>query len=668
MNGFNPEAADTKRAETTAGTGIFLHLVCAVVLLIMSFSAEGLLYSILWIQCGAGLLFFLASYLHLRFRRLAVTEQLDRESLERKRKSQGLGSLFSADDVPPAKRNLQHFNRFFAPALSIIYALILLLPAIELFYGLIKMGTPLKEFFFSNLPRAVGFHMGVIPLIIAFVLFILGAYSSGLCRVAHWRPIRAGAGYALSSAAVLGLVGICVLLSSKIGFYPERIIILLTVIGMSLLALEIIANVVLDHYRPRLPDIEQRPAYDSRLSGILAEPQGVFKTFAHTLDYQFGFSVSDTWFFRFIERAFAPLILVVIVSFYLLSSFVLVRPGQAAIIERFGKPRFFYTGAEKDWETFAAKHPPLSEGLHFKWPWPIEKSKIINRTRLSLITLGFGTANEEQARQKAEELRTKLAQWDKQHIEDENLYLMPLPSVMQTGSATQNQRENYVFISGSFTVEFAINNNADVYRYAYSCRDPQLMMRAIAENEITKFLAGADFWKVMANQTEQTRLTLVKNISDAVKENKLGVEVVNVGINNFHPPAGEVGAGFLKVITSQQDKKIEVYGGEIKATTIIGMAPSQAGALTTDAEIYKFRREQVSAAEADWFKNQLTAFGAAPEIYPVLKRMQMLEKALSAPRKIILPESATMIMDDSKAADPDSINSILAREINKLNK
>lgn len=664
MSGLNPEAANTNRAENTALVGIFLHLVCSVTLLIASFSTDGLTYAFLSIQCGVGLFFFLASFLHLRFKRLAITEQLDREDLERKRKAQGLGSLFAADDLPPAKRNLQHFTRFFSPTLSLIFALCLLIPAAYIARLMITQATPLGEIFFGSMPRSVGFFFGVLPLLTAFVLFIIGAYGSGLCRVSQWRPVRAGSGYALTTAAFMALSGICLLLSSKIGFYPERVITVLLVMWMSLQAIEIIANVILDHYRPRLPDTEQRPAYDSRLSGILAEPQGIFETFSHTLDYQFGFKVSDTWFFRFIEKAFAPLLIVVILSFYLLSSFVLVRPGQAAVIERFGAPRNFYRGAEKDWAEFAKKHPPLHEGLHLKWPWPIETAKVIDRSRLSLITLGFGSENEQEARQKADELRQKMAEWDKQHVKDETLYLMPLPNKMHKNS---NAKANYVFISGAFMVEYAINNDADVYRFAYGFKDPQKMMRAIAENEITKFLAGADFWQVMANQTDIMRKKLLENIQKSVRDNKLGVDVVNIGISNFHPPAGDVGKAFLEVIASRQSKQLEIYKGEVEATKIVGLAPSEAGKLLTEAQAYKFQREQVSAAEAVWFKDQLAAFMAAPTIYPVMKQMQVLEKALVNPRKIILPQSTTMIMDDSKAADPDSISNILAREMNKLN-
>lgn len=669
--------ADTKRAEHTALLGMVMHLFCAMGLLIAAqVEPRVLSYRLLWLQVGIGFFFFLASLLQLRLRRLAITEAFDRQEVERQRQQQGLGALFAEDEVGTAARNLHHFNRYLSPVLSLFFSLLLLLPAGYAFSQISLHPVGFVGFFFGDLPRSISRAYGVIPIVAAFFFFILGVYGSGLCKVKQWRPVRAGAGYALSSSGLLALCGLCLLLSGKIGFYPVRVLTLLLCLWTTLQAAEIFINVILDHYRPRLADTEQRPAYDSRLTGLLAEPQSVFKTLALTLDYQFGFRVSQTWFFRFVERAFAPLILILVFSFYLLSCFVVVQPGQAAIIERFGAPRGFYQGAEDDWDAFAKGNPPLEQGIHLKWPWPVEKARIIDRSRLSQITLGFGSGSEADSRLKADGLRTKMTEWDKQHVEDETLYMMPLPTQMreEMGGATGAdeatdgaQRVNYVLISGAFTVEYRIMNAADVYRYAYNYRDPQAMVRVIAERELTAFLGGANFWDVMARQSHVLRDQLLVRISESVAQCQLGLRVTNVGISNIHPPAGEVGKAFLDVIASRQKKQTEIYGGEVAATQIIGLAPGQAQKLIAEAEAYKYRREVVAQAEGVWFKDQLKAFTAAPSIYPVTRQMQMLENALRSARKVLLPTAATMIMDDAKTADPDAINNYLARQIDKLN-
>lgn len=654
-----PRGAESKRAETMAFAGMALHLIIGVVLFALCFQSDALIYPYLTMQTIVGVAFFFASFLHLRLRRLAVNEELELEETERKRKAKGMGTLFAEDEMGAAARNLLHMGRYISPALSIIYSLFLLAPALFLIYMVSQSGVGFGEYLFADMPLKLPLYLGFLPLIFAFLLFVLGVYSSGLCRITEWRPLRAGAGYALSSALFLALAGGSILLGAKISFYPERVLLVILVIVTTLQAFEVFANVILDHYRPRLPDIEQRPAYDSRLTGLLAEPQGFFKTFAHTLDYQFGFKVSDTWFFHFIEKAFAPLVFITLLSLYLLSCFVVVAPGQSAIIERFGAPRGTNpTQATTDWDMFALKNPPLSEGVHIKYPWPFEKAKSFNQARLNKITLGL---DQNKAKENQKSVMEKdFKAWDAEDVKGEVHYLMPNPGKDNSGKL------DILFLAGLFSFEYTIGDNGNLYRYAYNYSNSEEMFKAIAESVLLEFLAGADFWTLLARQTDTMRGDLFDRIEKSIKEKKLGIKLTSITISNLHPPTGEVGKAFLNVISSRQQKQLEINIGKITAQQIIGLAPSEADKVLKEAQAYKTRRATVAEAEAAWFNDQMKAYSAAPAVYPILRQMQMLENGLENASKVLLPENATMIMDDSKATDPESIYNTLAREINKL--
>ena len=62
-------------------------------------------------------------------------------------------------------------------------------------------------------------------------------------------------------------------------------------------------------YRPRMKGQVAHLLYDSRLVGLLGQPGGIFSTVAQAIDYQFGFKVSDTWFYRFLEKAMVWIVL-----------------------------------------------------------------------------------------------------------------------------------------------------------------------------------------------------------------------------------------------------------------------------------------------------------------------------------------------------------------------
>src|SRR5207245_10573257 len=107
-----------------------------------------------------------------------------------------------------------------------------------------------------------------------------------------------------------------------------------------LLAVENAVVLVLEIYRPRIKGKVARVLYESRLVGLLSHPEGIFTTAAHVLDYQFGFKVSETWFYRFLQKAFLWLLLAQLGILLLSTSLVFIESGQQALLERFRPPRY----------------------------------------------------------------------------------------------------------------------------------------------------------------------------------------------------------------------------------------------------------------------------------------------------------------------------------------
>ena len=115
---------------------------------------------------------------------------------------------------------------------------------------------------------------------------------------------------------------------------------------------------MLEIYRPRVKGKVERPLYESRLVGLLGQPEGLITTAAQALDYQFGFKVSETWFYRFFEKALGWLMLLQLAALLLSTCVVFIEAGEQGLLERFGKP--------------VVGRTLLGPGAHLKWPWPID--------------------------------------------------------------------------------------------------------------------------------------------------------------------------------------------------------------------------------------------------------------------------------------------------------
>ena len=74
------------------------------------------------------------------------------------------------------------------------------------------------------------------------------------------------------------------------------------------------------------------------LVGLLAQPESLFTTAAQALDYQFGFKVSETWFFRLLQKNLPLLLLAQLAVLLLSTCVVFMDAGEQAVLERFGRP------------------------------------------------------------------------------------------------------------------------------------------------------------------------------------------------------------------------------------------------------------------------------------------------------------------------------------------
>ena len=147
--------------------------------------------------------------------------------------------------------------------------------------------------------------------------------------------------------------------------------------------------------------------YESRLVGLLGQPEAIFTTAAHALDYQFGFKVSDTWFYRFLEKALGLAGAGATGSFGAFHLFCrLGRAGDEALLECFGKPM--------------GRAGVIGPGLHFKPPWPIGRTYMYHTDRIQTFLVG------------AEPDRNETIAWTVSHAKEENFLVASRESNMES--------------------------------------------------------------------------------------------------------------------------------------------------------------------------------------------------------------------------------------------
>jgi regulator of protease activity HflC (stomatin/prohibitin superfamily) len=646
----------SKRAEYLARASLGLTGVFFVIALLTGlWSGFFAVFAVSWLMLAAILIWF-ALCLQFYQRSLAEQEKLDTAHAAGDKRT---STIFEQGDeritlFAVAQRRLRTLEKWFIPIFSAVIAIYELAIGLYLF-GKISVGVDIE----SKQPHIAA----VLMVAIAFVSFLVSRYATGMSAEMKWRPLRAG------GSITLGVSILCFVLAIGLAAaYFWNFFTLLKVLNycvpilIMILGLETALNVVLDIYRPRVKERYSRAAFDSRLLGIINEPGGILRTAASAIDYQFGFEVSQTWFYKLLEKAIIPLVLFAGVTFYLLSCFVVVAPNEQAIIEHFGNP-LDKTGDKR----------VVGPGLTFKWPWPIDIAYRYPTQQVMELSIGFVPRVNP-----GQEGHGPLL-WGKTHYEQEYKLLV--------ASETQQVGDGVVPVSlvvAAVPVQYKVK---DLYSYIYNHDEPEKLLESICYRELTKFAASAKIEVDDESSTNQSLLgagraeakrILTQQIQQSSDQEGLGVEIVFLGLQGIHPPP-EVAADYQKVVGAIQRKQAAILDAEAyRNQTLSALAGSveqadglydlaaryqsakdNSGSEQTErlgeqldrafteargdifsklrgAQSYAFKQETLSRADGERFTNQLKAYQAAPEIYTREQRLLALEKALKDIRKYVV--------------------------------
>ena len=495
----------------------------------------------------------------------------------------------------------------------------------------------------------------------AFVTFIISRYATGMSAQPQWKPLRAG------GSIFLGIAVLCFALAIGLALAQFQILVVVNVIGfvvpvlLIVLGAETALNIILDIYRPRLKDQYSRSAFDSRLLGIINEPGGIFRTVASTIDYQFGFKVSQTWFYKLLEKAIVPLVLFAAITLYLLSCIIVVNPNEEVIIEHFGNP-------------IRSEGP----GLAFKWPWPIDIAYKYPTKTVSEISIGF-VPNVDPKTGKV--IPEKELLWGKAHYKEE--YKLLVASEQTVGELSAGAVPVSLVIA-AVPVQYRIK---DLYSFIYNHNEPVKLLESICYRELTKFAASAtievgdeaDMDKsLLGAGRAEAKSILTSKIQAAADNAGLGVEIVFLGLQGIHPPP-EVAPDYQKVIGAVQKKQALILGAhakrnkdlsalagsvedadklyslaakyqqakeknnpeeieELKHHLDLAFAEAKGDIFTTlrKSQSYAFEKATLARATGQRFASQLKAYRAAKEIYKREQRLAVLEEALENIRKYVV--------------------------------
>jgi regulator of protease activity HflC (stomatin/prohibitin superfamily) len=503
---------------------------------------------------------------------LFYTRQLEaREAAELEELASGRsGTVFEgerADEVRPAAQRRAWMERWVVPAFTLLWAGA---HAVTGVFVLRALGQGERVDIESHLE-------GVAFLLLAgFPCFLLGWYAMGMARRQSWRLLRATGSYLLV-AVLFVVLGIAALVAAYAGYGGlDGVLAYAAPVAQLILAVELILNFVLDIYRPRVPGQEHRPSFDSRLLNLAAEPGRVGHSIAEAVNYQFGFEVSKTWFYKLLQRAAVPLLIAGVAILLAMSCVVVVNEGEVYVLKRWGRVEY--------------ARGTLGPGMHVKWPWPVETAEAFETGLVHEVQLGAGQERTEEERQASFVKGRELFLWTEEHGRRWELdFLVAVPPESRGDVQTDEDKAPPVSILKLVVaVHYVIE---DPYRYGYEFVNPHKLLECIGYQEMVRYCASATLTAeiegegvnrpeaILTHGREAAAERLRELIEDRLAKLDLGVRITYVGLLSTHPPAAAAPA-FEEVLQAEREQDQKRYQAEGEANEILAaVAGSPARAL-----------------------------------------------------------------------------------------
>lgn len=687
-----------RRARTVALVGLSFQVALTAFLLLLSIWGASASIRALTLLSSAGILIWFCLVLIYQQKVLVQEEAFESEQLRKERES-GLagGALFDVDDetLLLARRRLNWMFRWLLPVFTLLVVAGLLLAATVSWPWSFR--EPLDSSMWpptQNTGMLIWFVGGA-----AFLSFLFSRYAAGMGRLPESRMLRAGSswlmGVTLAAVAVAATLAALHFAGTPA---PERILAKVLRALLIVLALEVTLNFALDFYRPRGPGEEPRPAFDSRLLGLFSEPGGIARSIADALNYQFGFEVSSTWFYKLLQRSLVPLLGFAVAALLAASTLVFVDVNEQAILERLGQ-----------------RLPGVLEpGLHLKYPWPIDAAYKVATAQVHELKIGIEPPRDE--KQKKDELIL----WTNKHEQEPHLEVLvatpKLATFIREVSATRPAADPATRASDeasaaaqpgdmsrrvgeavavslmrvAVSLQYSIR---DAYQWLTTYDQPEEVLKSIANREINRYCASVDVNGLIGGQRGEIEQALWKAIQVRADAAQLGVDIKFLGLQGVHPPestandfqdvvgAEQKASATIRSADAEYNKRLAEVAGDVQRAEALSELIRQvneldsAGSQTPEAAAARKRlsalfygdaeagilpvggkaaevRENARArrwelendmrARAETFEQEMAAQRAAPTVYRTRKILEGLIAAGEGLRKYIVASDGTL--------------------------
>lgn len=191
---------------------------------------------------------------------------------------------------------------------------------------------------------------------------------------------------------------------------------------------------------------------------------------------------------------------------------------------------------------------------------------------------------------------------------------------------------DYNFIDVDFYVEYRI---ADPVKYLYTSQEPEDILKNISQGCIRTVIASYDVDSVLTTGKSEIQSKIKEMIMKKIEEQDIGIQLVNITIQDSEPPTQEVMKAFKAVETAKQGKETALNNANKYRNEKLPEAEAQADQIIQDAEAEKQVRINEAEAEVAKFNAMYEEYVKNPEVTKKRMFYETMEDVLPDMKLII---------------------------------
>ncbi len=288
---------------------------------------------------------------------------------------------------------------------------------------------------------------------------------------------------------------------------------------------------------------------------------------------------------KIIKRVLYPILLLLLLLLLSVNSIYTIREQEQAVLT-----------------TFGIATPVTDSGLHFKIPFIQQVHKV--NTTIQGFSIGYDNGNNSN--------------------EAESLMIT----------------SDYNFVNVDFFVEYKIS---DPVKALYASEKPVVILKNIAQSCIRTVIGSYDVDSVLTTGKNEIQSVIKERIIAQLNLHDIGIQLVNITIQDSEPPTAEVMEAFKAVETAKQGKETSINNANKYRNEKLPEAEAKADQILQNAEATKERR--INEANG-----QVARFNAIYGEYiknPVITRQRMFFEAMED----ILPSLKVIINGTESSVD-----------------